>query len=51
MASARVDSATLDGMSKKELVVLIQGVAPLELLQANSVCPFSVHCKMNALTQ
>ena len=33
----RVDAATLDGMSKKELVVLVQSVAPLELLQANSL--------------
>jgi hypothetical protein len=35
----RVDAATLDGLSKKELVVLVQSVAPLELLQAASVNP------------
>ena len=33
----RVDAATLDGMSKKELVVLVQSVAPLDLLQANEL--------------
>ena len=33
----RHDAAALEAMSKKELVVLIQSVAPLELLQASSV--------------
>jgi len=33
----RVDAATLDGLSKKELVVLVQSVAPLDLLQANAL--------------
>jgi len=35
--AARLDAAALDGMSKKELVVAVQSVAPLELLQANTV--------------
>ena len=33
----RVDAATLDGLTKKELVVLVQSVAPLDLLQANAL--------------
>ena len=33
--ASQVDASTLDGMSKKELVVLVQSVAPLELLQSN----------------
>ena len=35
--ASQVDASTLDGMSKKELVVLVQSVAPLELLQSNQV--------------
>ena len=45
----RVDAATLDGLSKKELVVLVQSVAPLDLLQANALSgkPENVAKKVN----
>ncbi len=33
----RVGAEQLDGLSKKELVVLVQSVAPLELLQTNQL--------------
>ena len=49
----RVDTAALQGMSKKELVVLVQSVAPLELLQANSLSgkPENVAKKANKVQE
>ncbi len=34
---SRIDAERLDAMSKKELVDLIQSVAPLDMLQSNSL--------------
>ena len=34
---SRIDAERLEAMSKKELVDLIQSVAPLDMLQSNSL--------------
>jgi hypothetical protein len=46
---ARVDNAALEGLSKRELVDLVQSVAPLDMLQANALSgnPANVAKKAN----